>query len=215
MSEPLKIRNTEAHTIHPWPEDTSIQGSREYDFTLENGRRVQRGAFVEVSVEPTYIRADAPNLEAAETKAWNRYQEILACDKHEYEPRGYTNGAGFCRKCNCFTSQVFSGAELSQFCVVCSVGTTAYRYSQDAYWDADEGRVVENKDNAERTWYCKEHNPFKKEQAEYFVKLEETMDSLTDEDIAETITAIFNVLEKGSLKQVESDEDTILINDFE
>lgn len=55
----------------------------------------------------TFIRGEGKTIEEAEEKAWNKLQKYLACTGHEFEKRGYTNGAGFCKHCNMFASKVF------------------------------------------------------------------------------------------------------------
>lgn len=198
----------------PLAAGTDIQGR---DFISENGlgRRIKRDAFVEVSVAATFIRADAPTLADAEMKAWNRYQEIIACGTHEYEPRRYTNGAGFCKKCNAFGSKVFSGEDLKQYCVVCGVGTTSYHYSKEAYWDANLGWIRDEGEASSRLWYCKEHAPFQKEIAESLKESREVSDAMTAEDIMETLNSIFTALKNPSSDKGKGTEEATLINDFE
>lgn len=55
----------------------------------------------------TFIRGEGVTIEDAEKQAWKKFQKYSKCPKHEYEKRGYTNGAGFCKHCNMFGSKVF------------------------------------------------------------------------------------------------------------
>lgn len=72
----------------------------------------------------TYIRANSNiSLDDAERKAWERYLETSSCFFHEWEARGYTNGAGFCKHCNKFESGVFSLEEVGSICTVCQTPT--------------------------------------------------------------------------------------------
>lgn len=64
----------------------------------------------------TFIRGEGKTIEEAETKAWNQYQKYIACNEHEFERRGYTNGAGFCKNCGLFKSKAFPTVERCSVC---------------------------------------------------------------------------------------------------
>lgn len=55
----------------------------------------------------TFIRGEGKTIEDAEASAWKQFQKFSACKGHEYEKRGYKNGAGFCKNCGMFKSKVF------------------------------------------------------------------------------------------------------------
>jgi len=55
----------------------------------------------------TFLRGEGKTIEEAEEQAWQKFQRYLACAGHEFEKRGYTNGAGFCKHCNMFACKVF------------------------------------------------------------------------------------------------------------
>jgi len=57
----------------------------------------------------TFIRGEGKDVQEAEKKAWEEFEKYNACKGHEYEKRGYTNGAGFCKHCGMFKSKIFSG----------------------------------------------------------------------------------------------------------
>ena len=59
----------------------------------------------------TFIRGEGPSVEEAEEKAWQQLQKYQACEGHEFEKRGYKNGAGLCVHCNMFQSGVFEPTE--------------------------------------------------------------------------------------------------------
>src|SRR5271157_4048947 len=83
----------------------------------------------------TFIRGEGKDIVEAEEAGWREWQKNLACGEHEWERRGYRNGAGFCKKCGAFKPSAFDPLEK---CVVC--GKATY-YHEDAVGD----------------WYCKEH----------------------------------------------------------
>ena len=109
-----------------WPDETSV--------SMGNGVVFVRGtndsyttAFVEVYPPGAdFIRGEGGTLSEAEERAWLKYQVALHCtsgSEHEWEPRGYKNGAGFCRHCGTFKSKCFTAEQLGQYCRVCGVAT--------------------------------------------------------------------------------------------
>ncbi|MDQ4121673.1 MAG: hypothetical protein M3209_09535 [Acidobacteriota bacterium] len=99
--------------------------------------KVYRTAFFEAFPKnpDTFIRGEGASIEEAEKKAWDEFERISNCSNHEFERRGYTNGAGFCCHCGMFSGKAF---EPSEVCVICGANT---------YYTSD----VDNK------WYCAEH----------------------------------------------------------
>ena len=128
------ITRTSHTTVHPWPADCFLQGGTAGLVFTKTGS--YRTAFVEAfPADPqTFIRGEGPTLAEAEDAAWGKLQRHLACPGHDFECRGYTNGAGFCRHCSMFSSKVFDPATL---CEVCAVPTD---------WSTAGG-----------FWYCEEH----------------------------------------------------------
>lgn len=97
----------------PWPADVGVQGG-EHGVVLHRDSSKNYGtAFVEVfppQPEGGFIRGEGATLAEAESAAWSQYIREMACSRgegHVFERRGYTNGAGFCTKCNGFRSGVF------------------------------------------------------------------------------------------------------------
>lgn len=94
----------------PWPADVHVQGG-EHGVVLHRDSSKNYGtAFVEAfppEPEGGFIRGEGSTLAEAEAKAWEQYGREVACEGHEFERRGYTNGAGFCTKCNGFRGGVF------------------------------------------------------------------------------------------------------------
>lgn len=68
-----------------------------------------RTAFFEAFPEnpDTFIRGEGKTIEEAEGSAWKKFERIAKCAGHEYERRGYANGAGFCKHCGLFVSHCF------------------------------------------------------------------------------------------------------------
>lgn len=129
---------------YPWPEDCFLQAGAKGLVISSNGNYTT--AFVEAFPNETFIRGEGATIEEAEKAAWDKYQTYEACPKHEYDPKNYTNGAGFCKHCNHFKGNVFSGEELGQYCYICTTGTT---YGQ--------APVLKNVDVWEQKWFCEEH----------------------------------------------------------
>jgi hypothetical protein len=87
----------------------------------------------------TFIRGEGATVAEAEEKALARWRRHKACAGHEFERRGYRNGAGVCKHCGLFNSDAF---EPEERCTVCGC-PTYYTYGTDA-----EGVAH---------WYCEEH----------------------------------------------------------
>lgn len=83
----------------------------------------------------TFIRGEGKTVAEAEIDAWEQYQRILNCQNHEFERKGYKNGAGIFKHCNLFKRGVF---EPSEKCVICNCST---------FWVAD----------IDGNYYCEEH----------------------------------------------------------
>ena len=182
------IKNTKVEAIMPWPVDVFIQGGASGLVVSRSGAAPYSTAFVEVFLDDTFIRGEGATIVEAEEIAWEKYQRGMACDGHEYEPRGYTNGLGFCRKCNRSESNAFSGEDLGQYCCVCGVGTTYSRYTDEAFFDVKSGFVRDKGDEANGKWYCEEHRLFKKEVEAELKKLSETPVSI------EALIEVLNIL---------------------
>lgn len=184
-----QIRNTSYSISCAWPEGTSIQGGR----VLREGEDgLQHDLhFVEVSTPPHgYFRAEAPTMAAAEQAAFARYQLSAQCPGHEWQARGYTNGAGFCRHCGVFGSNVLTGEQLGQHCHTCGVGTTYGQYSTHAYWDAQRFQVINPGPREEWAFFCAEHAPCRAEFAAYMFRIRHAFDDSTEEEIQESIGAV-------------------------
>lgn len=124
---------------YAWPDDCFVQaGDRGLVVTKRSKQGHYKTAFFEAFPRKpdTFIRGEGKTIEAAEAAAWSKYQKHLTCPGHEFERRGYKNGAGFCKHCNLFASKVF---EPDEECCICGKKT---------YWSADR---------EEKNWYCEEH----------------------------------------------------------
>jgi hypothetical protein len=106
----VKIIRTDHDARHPWPEDTFLQGGSCGVVLAESGN--YRTAFVEAfpKAPATFIRGEGATVPEAEDAAWARWQAIAACPAHPghgpFEPRGYTNGAGYCTRCGSWFPRV-------------------------------------------------------------------------------------------------------------
>jgi hypothetical protein len=121
-----------------WPADCYVQwGSKGIVFRRDGGKTYQT-AFFEAFPQ-TFIRGEGATVADAERSAFAQFQRFQACAGHEFERRGYTNGAGFCKHCGMFKSKVFAPTTT---CSVCSEPTD-YSYGVDA------DKVAH--------WYCENH----------------------------------------------------------
>ena len=92
----------------------------------------------------TFIRGEGATIADAERAAFAKFERYSACAKHEFERRGYTNGAGFCKHCEMFASKVF---EPSTRCLVCDKPTD-WTHGTD-----ERGRTH---------WFCEDHEAERK-----------------------------------------------------
>jgi hypothetical protein len=135
----LIIRNMTSPkpAAHAWPGDTQLQ------YTYHPNGRKDTPYYIEVfpTNPSTMITGRGQNLMEAETAAWNRYIKTIGCNNHEWEKRGYRNGAGFCIHCNLFQSKVF---EPSENCHLCNI-PTFYTHYLHFYCEthADQGQILD------------------------------------------------------------------------
>ncbi|WP_159599743.1 hypothetical protein [Agromyces humi] len=139
----MLIANTTVESRHPWPAGMFIQGGGHGIVLSRSGGDSYRTAFVEAFPEGTFIRGEGATVEDAEDAAWAKFQRYAGCPGHEWETRGYRNGAGFCKHCGKFGSQVFDLVEIGSVCDVCGVGT---------YWTTVGDKL-----------FCEEHAPAREE----------------------------------------------------
>ena len=143
MTEPTKNlnfpRDTDGHRLvknvrpdlrlqHPWPDDCFVQGGA--SGIVFSGKGNYTTAFFEAfPCNPdTFLRGEGTTVELAEDDAWAQHQRQLFCPSqtgdHEYETRGYKNGAGFCKHCDLFSSKIFNLTDIGSVCFIC--GTDYY-----------------------------------------------------------------------------------------
>ena len=116
---------------HPWADDCFVQGGDSGIVFVDNGEPYTTAFFEAFPRNPnTFLRGEGKTVEEAETAAWAKFQKYQACPGHEFEKRGYTNGAGFCKHCNMFGSNVFPPWEK---CVICG-DLTYYTVSKTNDW---------------------------------------------------------------------------------
>lgn len=120
----VNFRSAGLHvTLHPWPDETIVSAGRGVVFS-----RKTRDSYVTLFMEvyppgAAFIRGQGATPAECEDSCWRQYQLALHCTDgtgvHDWEARGYRNGAGFCTRCSTFGSKVFTGEQLGQFCAQC------------------------------------------------------------------------------------------------
>lgn len=136
---PRPILHTGEVQAHDWPAGTYVQGGKSGTvFKREGGS--YRTAFVEAMLpdQPDgdrgpFIRGEGDTLAEAEAAAYAKWQRTDACPGHEYETRGYRNGAGLCKHCDRFATGVFDVKVVGHPCAECGEGTN-YFMTDDDQW---------------------------------------------------------------------------------
>lgn len=64
----------------------------------------------------TFLRGEGKTVTEAETAAWEKYQRHTACKHPAFEKKNYTNGAGFCVKCDMFSPRHYAPWEQCLHC---------------------------------------------------------------------------------------------------
>ncbi len=122
-----------------WPDDCYVQwGSKGIVFGANGGRVT---AFFEAFPKSpnTFIRGEGVTVADAERSAFEQFNRNRACPSHEFERRGYTNGAGICKHCGLFNAHAFAPSTL---CEICS-GPTNFSFGVDG--------------ERKYHWYCETH----------------------------------------------------------
>lgn len=103
-----EIQHTSQQAQHPWPDGMFIQGGK--SGVVLNGPDTYRTAFVEAFPDGTFLRGEGATVTEAEDACWAKYQALTACPAYPahgpFEPRHFTNGAGFCTQCGGWFSKV-------------------------------------------------------------------------------------------------------------
>ncbi|MPV50068.1 hypothetical protein GCG21_08625 [Pseudactinotalea sp. HY160] len=133
-----------SEVARPWPQDAHLSGGSRGLVLRRYGDRY-RTAFFEASYAGTFLRGEAETIAEAEEAAWAKHTRAAGCPGHEYETRGYTNGAGFCRHCDRFASGVFDVRTVGIPCTECGERTN---------WTRVAGQM-----------FCREHDPDRHERA--------------------------------------------------
>lgn len=113
----------------------------------------------------TFIRGEGKNIEEAERNAWNEFQKYKNCLNHEFERKGYTNGAGFCKHCGLFKSKCF---EPSTKCKICNKPTSYSMSEKGDYYCKEHSKMIPYED---MNWYQKEN--FDRKKREHITTLKE------------------------------------------
>ncbi len=128
-----------------WPDDCFVQWGGN-GVVLSASKGTYRTAFFEAfPTDPaTFIRGEGATVAEAEAQAFAAFERHRACPGHEFERRGYTNGAGFCKHCGLFASKAF---EPTTLCHVCQAPT-----------NHSCGQATDPESGERRTfWYCEAH----------------------------------------------------------
>lgn len=144
--------------VKPWPQDCYVQGGDDGIVFTEEGAfdavmsssvealevvcgKTSRAHYTTAFFEAfpkhpsTFIRGEGKTVDEAEACAWTQYEKFASCPNHEFERRGYRNGAGFCKHCGMFASKAF---EPLDHCCICDQPT---HHIQDRH----------------QRWYCERH----------------------------------------------------------
>lgn len=123
---------------HDWPEDCFVQGGdKGIVFSKKDGGSYRTSFFEAFPRNPdTFIRGEGESMQAAEQKAWEKYQKHLGCsrnhdDSDNFYRRGYKNGAGFCKECGLFRGKVF---EPTEKCHNCGAATYFTSDKHNRWW---------------------------------------------------------------------------------
>lgn len=147
MSRKMRVNSfagtgEELYTLrHEWPDDCRVQGGHNGVVLRSKGENY-RTAYFEAFPQ-TFIRGEGETLEEAEDAAWEKFMRRSTCPAHEYESRGYKNGAGFCKHCNNFKSGVFTGEDLGQYCETCGAPTT-HQWIDEWFFCEDHPAMTEH-----------------------------------------------------------------------
>lgn len=129
---------------YPWGDETHLSGG-ERGLVIRKHKGNYNTAFFEAYPDNTFIRGEGETLADAEHAAWEKYQQQLRCPGHEYERRGYSNGAGVCKHCHRFQSSVFNADELGVVCSVCDEPTFYFSLGTEMYCEEHEPSIEEKK----------------------------------------------------------------------
>lgn len=140
---PLSNAGSHVDAKCAWPASTVLLqgGTNGVVFDRASGTSY-RTAFVEAFLDDSFYRGEGDSIEAAEAACWDKYVRTTACSGHEWEARGYKNGAGFCKHCNKFESKRFTPEQLGLYCGYCQKPTF--------YGEATTTEGVEE-------FFCEEH----------------------------------------------------------
>lgn len=133
-----------------WDDNVFLQAGHKGLVFVRGTNKSYETCFVEAFPENGgFFRGEGGSVEEAELNAWKKYHASQKCVEHEWETRGYKNGAGFCKLCGMFESGVFDVKVVGEPCGTCGVGTFyAHLYNND-----ENG-----------SYYCEEHSTEAKEE---------------------------------------------------
>ncbi len=123
----------------------------------------------------SYFTGWGDNFKEAEEKGWKKFQGYKNCDAHDFERRGYTNGVGFCKKCNLFKTNAFPPAFN---CEICGIPTN-YSYDDDKkYFCQKHESHNKGKDYAESKLFKERMNRLSYSKEEFNEALKKTIEHI-------------------------------------
>lgn len=125
---------------HEWPEDCFVQCG-ESGLVLTKQGNYNTAFFEAFPRNPdTFIRGEGECVELAEQDCWQKYQRIVNCPSHEFEERGRTDGAGWCKHCDLFMTKVFT--EHLHPCCICGEPTHSHQDTKGLWYCSDHIKDV-------------------------------------------------------------------------
>lgn len=122
-----------------------LQGGNHGIVFVKNGENYST-AFVEFFPDSGgFIRGEGATIQEAEKDLLEKITSQSGCTEHEYTPKHYTNGVGFCKHCGQMKSHAFTAEDLGQFCKECGIPT-----------GVEDGRAIEK-----GVFVCDEHDELK------------------------------------------------------
>ena len=174
--------------------DSMVQGGNNgLVVNLKDTTKSYRTAFVEAFIDNSFVRGEGSTIEEADEACWAKIVKQRTCLGHEFVPRTYTNGAGFCKHCGYFASGWFTGEDLGQLCAVCGDGCLEFRIYKT------------------EQWYCSAHYPLVGYMKLYYKMMEVSDDDNFDSsEAADLFDKNYRILGDIVFQVIEPDPDVLV-----
>jgi hypothetical protein len=151
LSTGLLLQSPDGYTCaFDWPAECFVQAG-ERGIVYSSDGKYETAFFEAFPRNPnTFVRGEGETVADAERSAWDRYQRHIACPGHEFERCGYTNGGGFCKHCNMWSSTAF---EPLTHCCVCDKPTDYTVDSDGKYYCEEHQREMPLEKWTDIHWY--------------------------------------------------------------